>query len=71
MSGMFDGSSFGSILAAIYVSELWDTSSVTSSNTMFAACTGLPNFNANYTDKTRAHYGTGGYLTYKAAPTTP
>jgi len=57
-------------ISKIYVSERWKTSAVTASKDMFKECTKLPNFNASVTDKTNAHYNTGGYLTYKAAPTT-
>jgi len=57
-------------LTTIYVSNLWNTDKVTSSGNMFSDCTSLPNFNAGVIDKTNAHYGDGGYLTYKAAPNT-
>ena len=66
MNGMFNSCSE---LTTIYASEFWNTDKVTSSGYMFVNCTSLPNFNAGVTDKTNAHYGAGGYLTYKAAST--
>ena len=68
MSSMFSNCSN---LEAIYVSENWTTDNVTSSSGMFSYCTMLQGsegttFNANYTDKTRAHIDGGstnpGYL---------
>ncbi len=53
-------------LTTIYVSDLWDMSNNTSNSQMFKDCTSLPNFNSSVIDKTNAHYGSGGYLTYKA-----
>ena len=54
-------------ISTIYVSEAWDTSGVTNSENMFSStATHLPNFNSSVLDKTNAHYGPGGYLTYKA-----
>ena len=55
-------------LRNIYVSELWSTNAVslTNSGNMFNGDTQLPNYNSSKTDKTNAHYGEGGYLTYKA-----
>ena len=53
-------------LKTIYVSDGWNTDSVTESRSMFSDCSKLPNFNSSVTDKTNAHYGEGGYLTYKA-----
>ena len=53
-------------LTTIYVSSLWNTNKVTNSGVMFHNCVNLPNFNSSVTDKTNAHYGSGGYLTYKA-----
>ena len=50
----------------IYVSDKWNMDSVTDSNYMFLNTTNLPNFSSSATDKTNAHYGEGGYLTYKA-----
>ena len=50
----------------IYVSEKWSTDNVEESTGMFRACSKLPNYSsASERDKTYAHYGTGGYLTYK------
>ena len=64
-------------LERIYVSERWYNTSdhstfyaVTSSG-MFSGCRKLPNFSSSYTDCSRANYKYDGYLTYKAAPTTP
>lgn len=56
-----------SSLTNIYVSDKWSVKNVTSSNYMFTQCTSLPNYNARYTNKTKAHYSNGGYLTHKAA----
>ena len=53
-------------LSNIYVSERWDIFNVISSDDMFYNCSDLPNYNSNETDKTKAHYNEGGYLTYKA-----
>ena len=50
----------------IYVSDKWNTDNVTSSTNMFRYANKLPNFNSSVIDKTNAHYGEGGYLTYKA-----
>ena len=68
MEGMFMSSLN---LNLIYVSELWNTAKVSYSDSMnmFKNCTNLPNFNSSYVYKTFAHYNTGGYLTYKPAPT--
>lgn len=52
-------------LTAIYVSDRWSTASVTSSAKMLYGCYGLPNFHSSFTNVTRAHYNSGGYLTYK------
>ena len=52
-------------LSSIYVSNKWNTNSVTSSNNMFYNCSQLPNFSSSVVDKTNAHYNLGGYLTYK------
>ncbi|MCR5068176.1 MAG: DUF5979 domain-containing protein, partial [Erysipelotrichaceae bacterium] len=55
----------------IYVSDLWDVSNVTSSDSMFIGSShlvgdgGLDQPNASPWDVTRAHYGIGGLLTYK------
>ena len=69
MSNMFAGCHG---LQTIYVGEGWDTSKVESSYDMFYNCTDLvgqdgTRFNSNYTDKTRAHYGEGGYLTLRSS----
>lgn len=56
-------------LTAIYISNKFDTSKVTSSDGMFSNCTNLHNFDSSKTDITKAHYGEGGYLTYKASTT--
>ena len=60
-------------LEVIYASELWDVSNVTKSNFMFFYNRSLPRYNDSYRDKTRAYYGGDGlgYLTHKAAPSTP
>ena len=60
-------------VTVIYVSELWSTSAITGvgSRDMFAGCAGLPNYRYSEVDRSKAHYGEGGYLTYKAAPTNP
>ena len=64
-NGMFDSCVN---LTTIYASELWNTDNVTDSTNMFNNCPRLPNYNYTDKDKTKAHYNTGGYLTYKAAP---
>ena len=53
-------------LTIIYVSDKWNIDKVTSSYGIFIGCTKLPNYNSNQTGITKAHYGEGGYLTYKA-----
>ena len=58
-------------LTDIYVSERWNMDAVTNSTDMFHSCESLPGYDSSVIDKTNAHYNTGGYLTYKAAPTTP
>ena len=58
-------------LQKIYVSDLWTTASVTSSDGMFDGCVSLSGkiaYDASKTDAAYANY-TNGYLTYKAAPT--
>ena len=55
-------------LKTIYVSELWNTSNVTSSSHMFQGCNSLVGaipFDSTKTDATMANYTTG-YLTYKS-----
>ena len=54
-------------LTNIYVGDSWSTTNVTSSTNMFYNCTKLPNFNSSVRDKTNAHTGASGYLTYKAS----
>jgi len=56
-------------LAAIYVSDLWSTESVYSGRDMFKNCKKLPGYNKSKVDSTYAHYGEGGYLTYRAYET--
>ena len=63
MNDMFNGCSS---LTTIYASTNWSTSNVINSANMFNGATQLPNFNSSVIDVTNAHYGTGGYLTYKA-----
>ena len=55
------------------ISKINRTSSVLNSTKMFEHCRYLPNYTNTYPDKTRAYYGGDGhgYLTYKAATTTP
>ena len=63
-------------LKTIKVGDAWTTDNVTSSGNMFANCTSLVGgdgtvFDSNYTDKTKAYAGIGGYLTkdgQEAAP---
>ena len=60
-----------STLTTIYVGDGWSTDKLTSSSSsteMFNGCVSLPNWdNASpVIDKTNAHTGDGGYLTYKA-----
>ena len=62
MGGMFWAYKTTGILKRIYASSLWSTASVTSSSYMFGSQTNLPNFDSNYTDKTRAYVGDDGYL---------
>ena len=56
-------------LSNIYVSDLWDTSNVANDNSsnkfLFVDDVNLPNY-SGITDISKAHYGEGGYLTYKA-----
>lgn len=62
--GMFYGCSN---LKTIYVSDLWNMSSVTASSNMFMNCkslTGTVPFDSTKTDASMANYTTG-YLTYK------
>ena len=71
MRCMFSGCSS---LKTIVVGGEWSTTNVTSSDEMFSGCTSLvggdgTKFNSNYTDKTKAYAGQGGYLTLKGAAT--
>ena len=60
MSDMFNGCE---ILTTIYIDKNWSTTSVTSSNNMFANCTKLPRWNGT-TDASMAKTSIyGGYLT--------
>ena len=55
-------------LKTIYVSDLWNTSKVTSSTNMFHSCTslvGAVSYDSSKEDVTMANYTTG-YLTYKS-----
>ena len=57
-------------LNTILVSDQWATNSVNSSGYMFNDCSSLvgddgTTYDANYTDKTKAYAGRGGYLTLK------
>ena len=59
---------FATKLKTIYVSDLWNTSSVTSSTNMFGNCkslVGATSFDSTKTDISMANYTTG-YLTYKS-----
>lgn len=55
-------------LSRIYVSDLWSVETASTSE-MFRGCVNLPTYSPDWTDGTYAHYGPGGYLIYKAAPT--
>ena len=52
----------------IYVGDGWNVANVPNDGDasvyMFAACSNLPNWDENKTDKTNAHTGEGGYLTH-------
>lgn len=52
-------------LTSIYVSDLWSTESVYSGRDMFKNCRKLPGYDRTKTDVSYAHYGEGGYLTYR------
>ncbi len=61
-----------SSLTTIYVGDGWSTENVPDdwrSNTMFEGCTSLLNWDGT-TNKSKAHTGTGGYLSVKTAPST-
>ena len=51
-------------LENIYVGSGWDTSNVTTSESMFSNSPLLPNFNQSYIDVSKAYVGEGGYLSY-------
>lgn len=56
-------------LEHIYVSDKWDTGNIAvPAYAVFGNCVNLPNFDSAQTNISKAHYGEGGYLTYKAAP---
>ncbi len=64
MNGMFASCS---TLESIFVSEQWNTDAVDASDMMFLDCYNLvgedgTHYKASSYDKTRAHYGAGGYL---------
>ena len=64
MSAMFNGAEK---LRTIYVSDLWNTSNVTTSYNMFSSCTSLKgavSYDSSKTDVSMANY-TNGYLTKK------
>lgn len=66
MSGMFYNLlPDTTLLKRIYVGDGWNVDNVTESTRMFYGQKNLPNYYASSTDKTRAHYGERGYLTYK------
>ena len=65
MGSMFKNNSY---LKTIYIGEGWTTDKVTTSTNMFYGCSRLvggdgTKFLSNYTDKTRAFAGLGGYMT--------
>ncbi|MBQ9466068.1 MAG: BspA family leucine-rich repeat surface protein [Muribaculaceae bacterium] len=67
--GMFSGCA---ALQSASVSNAWSLTAVTSSAYMFNNCTSIvgqdgTTYDAAITDKTRAHYGPGGYLRHNAA----
>lgn len=65
IKGMFFNDSS---LKSIYVGSEWNLDNITNdmSKYMFVGCTSLPNFDASYTDKTKAiHYCDGGYLDFE------
>ena len=61
---MFNGCSS---LTTIYVSDKWNVNIAENSEDMFKGCEKLPNFDSSIVDKTNAHYGEDGYLTYKVS----
>ena len=54
-----------SLLETIYVSNKWNTVSVTDSTDMFTGCTSLPGFDSTKIDASMANTN-GGYLTLKS-----
>ena len=68
VTNMYSMFAFCKNIKTIYVSDLWNTSNVTSSSLMFHSCTSLSgavSYNSTKVDVTMANYTTG-YLTYKA-----
>lgn len=63
MDSMFNSCSK---LTAIYASETWSIENVHSGRDMFKNCRKLSGYNKNKVDSSYAHYGEGGYLTYRA-----
>ena len=64
MSSMFNGCNK---LESVFIGDGWDTSSLLSSDYMFYDCTSIAGqdgttYDANYTDKSKAHAGEGGYM---------
>ena len=60
---------YDSKLATIYCNNSWTNQYYyysSSSNNMFSGCEALPNYNANYTNRSRAHSNTGGYFKKKS-----
>ena len=60
-------------LSSIYVGDNWNTNNVTESEFMFSGCTSIvgqdgTTYDPSVTDKTKAHYGAGGYLRNKNLP---
>ena len=68
VTNMYSMFAFCKNIKTIYVSDLWNTSNVTSSSLMFHSCTSLSGavpFDSTKTDISMANYTTG-YLTYKS-----
>ena len=68
VTNMYSMFAFCKNIKTIYVSDLWNTSNVTSSSLMFHSCTSLSGavpFDSSKRDVTMANYTTG-YLTYKS-----
>ncbi len=67
-NNMIEMFSYCSNLSTIYVSDRWIINATSSqTQNMFGNCTSLPNYDSSVVNKTKAHYNTGGYLTYKPA----